>query len=287
MGRDRVGGDELEAGDEVGELVLGHLLAQGGVADQVGEAHGGVAATAVLDLDLEQLTAGLVLQVAPPHVVHDPRHHVEDQRGALEQRRLDLRRGDRPGFEQLGGLGGLRGDPDREGGDLGVGDARHRRADHPGHLQGELGLDHPVGDRGGRDAHHLEVGLGEEVLAVGRIGEAEGAPEVGDLLDGQPHVVGDLLGVEPGWVLEHEVLDGEQWQGAVCLGGGDLLFGHLQALEDLADRLAPAAAEPGRHHQGAPVTRTTPRRAARRRAPPAAPPRGARCRTTPDRAPVR
>ena len=63
------------------------------------------------------------------------------------------------------------------GHELGLGDPRHGRADHPGQLQGGVGTGRPECLHPLEQAHRLEVEIGEGQFVLVDVGEPEGAPE--------------------------------------------------------------------------------------------------------------
>ncbi len=147
----------LEPLDHRCELRVAALLARGGEPHEVGEA----------DASDPRATAGCVgrpvvkgcRQVPPPGV---------------GQERLE-RRADR--LHRCRELDGIGGENLLERARLRVGHPGERLAEHPGHLHGHLGRHGPLLDQRSGHDQHLGVGLGEDAVPVGGVGEAEGSPQ--------------------------------------------------------------------------------------------------------------
>ena len=77
---------------------------------------------------------------------------------------------------------------------------------------------------------------------MGGLGEPERAPERPDDLDLGPDLVRQLLDRELLALGQHEAVEGEELVGAGGLGLFDLVVGHPEVLEDIADLVTTSAA---------------------------------------------
>ncbi len=132
---------------------------------------GGALGIAVGPLQLGQATPGLDLQVAAPHVLEHAGHDLEQELGPVGE----------------GGLGHLLARPFglavHHHGHLGRGDPGQGLADDPGHLEGQVGVGEAPVEQRADHGRHVGVGLGVDRLVGLDMGEAQGPPDLGDLLE--------------------------------------------------------------------------------------------------------
>jgi hypothetical protein len=124
-----------------------------------------------------------------------------------------------------------------DGVDLRGRDARHRRTDHPRHLQRLVVLDQTQLLELVDELEHLHVEVAEQAIVGARIGEPQRPPEL-ERLGSHAGELGDLaVRVREILVGEDHVLDGEQPERPVSPGFVDHTTVDAQRLEQLAHRL--------------------------------------------------
>jgi hypothetical protein len=205
--------------------VAGDLLAHRREADEVGEPDGNGIGHIGRARFAHHPAPGGDLEVPPPRVLQDLRHHREQHAGAHHRR-----------LGQRGIDGRVLVDPLLDRVDLRRRDALHGRANDPRHLERDPRFDEPEVEHVVDVAQHLDVDVGEDPLVIARVWEAEGPPELAHLLDGEARVGRHLGHVVLRRLRHEEVAHGEQAQRAVGLRPLDVLLGDAEPLDEIAQR---------------------------------------------------